>query len=175
MTKNKLLISTLWLSLSFRQKTNDMSNLCASYNKILSLLHELEPQDNFLGQIRIPKLSDKQLIVLALAAESLGIDSERHLFKQLPVALAGQIDRSVFNRRRRQLAPPRSATCANAWHPGWCRPKAIILSTACPWKSASLAAPTASALVPCGYLPGHPRDGTWIRLLRGAQGALFRL
>jgi Transposase DDE domain len=82
-----------------------MSNLCASYNKILGLLYEPEPQDNFLGQIRIPKLSDKQLIALALAAESLGVDSERHLFKQLPVALVGQIDRSVFNRRRRQLAP----------------------------------------------------------------------
>jgi hypothetical protein len=101
----KLLIASVWLSFSFRQKTNDMSNLCASYNKILGLLHELEPQDNFLNQIRTPKLSDKQLIALSLAAESLGIDSERHLFKQLPVTLAGQIDRSVFNRRRRRLAP----------------------------------------------------------------------
>jgi hypothetical protein len=71
------------------------------YNKILGLLHELEPQDNFLNQIRIPKLSDKQLI--ALAAESSSIDSERHLFKQLPATVAGQIDRSVFNRRRRRL------------------------------------------------------------------------
>jgi hypothetical protein len=99
-----LLISTVWLSLNFRQKTNDISNLCASYNKILGLFHELEPQDNFLNQIRIPKLSDKQLIALALAAESSSIDSERHLFKQLPATVAGQIDRSVFNRRRRQLA-----------------------------------------------------------------------
>ena len=78
-----------------------MSNLCISYNKILGLFHELEPQDNFLNQIRIPKLSDKQLIALALAAESSSIDSERHLFKQLPATVAGQIDRSVFNRRRR--------------------------------------------------------------------------
>jgi hypothetical protein len=98
-----LLISTEWLSLNFRQKTNDISNLCAIYNKILGLLHELEPQDNFLNQIRIPKLSDKQLIALALAAESSSIDSEHHLFKQLPATVAGQIDRSVFNRRRRQL------------------------------------------------------------------------
>lgn len=98
-----MLISTGWLSLNFRQKTNDMSNLCVSYNKILGLLHELEPQDNFLGQIRIPKLSDKQLVALALAAESSGVDSERHLFRQLPASVAGQTDRSVFNRRRRQL------------------------------------------------------------------------
>jgi hypothetical protein len=80
-----------------------MSNLCFSYNKILGLLHELEPQDNFLNQIRIPKLSDKQLIALAFAAESASIDSERHLFKQLPATVIGQIDRTVFNRRRRQL------------------------------------------------------------------------
>jgi hypothetical protein len=101
----KLLISTGWVSLSFRQKINDMSNLETSYNKILGLLHELETQANFLSQRRLPKLSDKQLIALALAAESSGIDSERHLFKQLPTPLVGQIDRSVFNRRRRQLMP----------------------------------------------------------------------
>jgi hypothetical protein len=94
----------LWLSFNFLKKTNNMSNLSVSYNKILGLLHELEPQDNFLNQIRIPKLSDKQLIALAFAAESSGVDSERHLFRQLPATVAGQIDRSVFNRRRRQLA-----------------------------------------------------------------------
>lgn len=82
-----------------------MSNIATSYTKILSLLHELEPRDNFLKQIRTPKFSDKQLLALSLAAESLGLDSERHLFRQLPTGLAGQIDRSVYNRRRRQLAP----------------------------------------------------------------------
>ena len=81
-----------------------MSNLGSSYTKILGLLHELESRDNYLGQIRTPKLSDKQLIALVFAAESLGLDSERHLFRQLPSTLAGLIDRSVFNRRRRQLA-----------------------------------------------------------------------
>jgi len=81
-----------------------MSNLGSSYTKILGLLHELESRDNYLRQIRTPKLSDKQLIALVFAAESLGLDSERHLFRQLPSTLAGLIDRSVFNRRRRQLA-----------------------------------------------------------------------
>jgi hypothetical protein len=94
----------VWLLFNFRKKTNDMSNLTVSYTKIFDLLHELEPQDNFLNQRRLPKLTDKQLIALSLAAESLGIDSERYLFKQLPTLLAGQIERSVFNRRRRQLA-----------------------------------------------------------------------
>jgi Transposase DDE domain len=95
-----VLISTGWVSFSFHQKTNNISNLGSSYTKILGLLHELGPQDNFLKQRRLPKPADKQLIALALAAESPGIDSERHLFKQLPAALTGQIDRSVFNRRR---------------------------------------------------------------------------
>jgi hypothetical protein len=99
-----LLISSKWIPFSFRQKTNVMSNLGSSYSKILSLLHELESRDNYLNQIRTPKLSDKQLIALTFAAESLGLDSERHLFRQLPGTLDGLIDRSVFNRRRRQLA-----------------------------------------------------------------------
>jgi hypothetical protein len=98
-----LLISMRWIPFSFRQKTNVMSNLGSSYSKILELLHELESRDNYQGQIRTPKLSDKQLIALVFAAESLGLDSERHLFRQLPSALDGLIDRSVFNRRRRQL------------------------------------------------------------------------
>ena len=54
-----------------------MSDLQDSYSKIYALLHELEPMDNSLHQIRKPTLSDKQLIAPTLAAESLGIDSER--------------------------------------------------------------------------------------------------
>lgn len=80
-----------------------MSNLHDSYTKIYALLHELDPMSNFLNQIRKPKLSDKQLIALTLAAEALGIDSERYLFKQLPPSVTGKIERSVYNRRRRQL------------------------------------------------------------------------
>jgi hypothetical protein len=57
-------------------------------------LQELETEDNFLNQIRLPKLSDKQLIALSLAAESLGIGPERYLSKQLPIMLANQIDRN---------------------------------------------------------------------------------
>ncbi len=56
-----------------------MSNLLRSYTRIHTLLHELESNDNFLNQARLPKLTDKQLIALNLAAEALGIDSERYL------------------------------------------------------------------------------------------------
>jgi len=81
-----------------------MSNLHSVYSKILGLLHEIEQQDNFLNQIRLPKLSDKELIALSLAAESLGIDSEHFLFKQLPTEIEDRIERSVYNRRVRRLS-----------------------------------------------------------------------
>ena len=80
-----------------------MSNLQSVYNKVLVLLHEIEEKDNFLKQIRKPKLSDKALLALSLAAESLGIDSEHFLFKQLPPEVEGLIERSVYNRRIRGL------------------------------------------------------------------------
>ena len=81
-----------------------MSNLHRSYTKIFELLHELEPNNNFLNQVRLPKLNDKQLIALNLAAEGLGVDSERYLFKQFPDELKSTIERSLYNRRRRALS-----------------------------------------------------------------------
>ncbi len=81
-----------------------MSNLQTVYNKILLLLHSLEPIDNFLNQIRLPKLTDKELLALSLAAECLGIDSEHFLFKQLPPDVVGRIERFVYNRRVRRLS-----------------------------------------------------------------------
>ena len=81
-----------------------MSNLIACYTRILSALHELEDADNFLDQRRIPKFSDKELLALNLAAECLGIDSERYLFKRLPDQITSRIERSVFNRRKRRLS-----------------------------------------------------------------------
>jgi len=81
-----------------------MSNLHDSYTKILSLLHDIEPQCYFLNQKRKPKLNDIELIALNLAAECLGIDSERYLFTLLPPFLKAKIERTVYNRRRRKLA-----------------------------------------------------------------------
>ena len=43
-----------------------MSNLQRFYSRFIDLLHQLTPQDNVRQQIRIPKLSDKQLIALSL-------------------------------------------------------------------------------------------------------------
>ena len=81
-----------------------MSNLHDSYTKILNLLHDIEPNAYFLNQKRKPKLNDTELIALNLAAECLGIDSERFLFTLLPSFIKDKIDRTVYNRRRRKLA-----------------------------------------------------------------------
>ena len=81
-----------------------MSNLQKYYTCFLSLLHEIEPKNNFIKQIRKPKLSDKELIALSLAAEASGIDSELLLFQQLPDDLLHKIERSVYNKRRRRLS-----------------------------------------------------------------------
>lgn len=81
-----------------------MSNLQGFYTKFLHLLHQITAQNNFRHQIRQPKLSDKELIALSLAAEAVSIDSELHLFKQLPPQVNGKIERSVYNKRRRQLS-----------------------------------------------------------------------
>ncbi len=53
-----------------------MSNLEASYNKILITINNIEKQESFLPQIRKPKLKDKEVVSLVLVAEYLGIDSE---------------------------------------------------------------------------------------------------
>ena len=81
-----------------------MSNLHETYTKILSLLHEIEPNTYFLNQKRKPKLNDTELNALNLAVECLGIDSERNLFTLLPASLKNKIERTVYNRRRRKLA-----------------------------------------------------------------------
>lgn len=80
-----------------------MNNFSASYEKILRTLQIVEYNSNFLGQHRRPKLSDIELIALALTAEYMSIDSECQLFRIMPDALKAKIERSVYNRRRRGL------------------------------------------------------------------------
>lgn len=80
-----------------------MNNFTASYRKILDILEQTEQKKNFLNQIRIPKLSDIELIAIDITAEYMSIDSEYQLFRKLPVELSSLIERSVYNRRRRKL------------------------------------------------------------------------
>ena len=81
-----------------------MNNLTANYERILEVLRKIS-KDNLLSyQRRTPKLKDLELISLALTAEFMGIDSENHLFRQIPKTIKCKIERSVYNRRKRRLA-----------------------------------------------------------------------
>lgn len=80
-----------------------MNNFIRNYEKILETLQSIEINMNFSNQIRKPKLSDIELIAIDLTSEFLGIDSERDLFRKLPIDLISKIERSVFNRRKRRL------------------------------------------------------------------------
>ena len=82
-----------------------MNNFRESYEQILKVLKSVEKKASFLKQVRQPKLSDIELISVALTAEYLSIDSEYQLFRKLPKNLASRIERSVFNRRKRKLFP----------------------------------------------------------------------
>lgn len=81
-----------------------MHNFTANYEKILEVLKELElDSENFLIQIRKPKLSDLRIIAINLTSEYMSIDSEHQLFRVLPTEIKSLIERSVYNRRKRKL------------------------------------------------------------------------
>ena len=80
-----------------------MHNFQANYDKILQVLNTIEPKDSFINQIRKAKLSDKELISINLTSEYMSIDSECQLFRILPFDLSQKIERSVYNRRKRNL------------------------------------------------------------------------
>lgn len=80
-----------------------MHNFQANYDKILEVFNSLDIQENYFTQIRKPKLSDKELIAINLVSEYMGIDSECQLFRCLPSGLLSKIERSVYNRRKRNL------------------------------------------------------------------------
>ena len=58
-----------------------MHNFRANYEKILEVLKKLElDSENFLFQIRKPKLTDLRIIAINLTSEYISIDSEHQLF-----------------------------------------------------------------------------------------------
>ncbi|MGV7108175.1 IS982 family transposase [Flavobacterium sp. U410] len=81
-----------------------MNNLSANYERILEVLRKISNENLLFYQRRVPKLKDLELISLALTAEYMGIDSENHLFRQIPKTIKCKIERSVYNRRKRRLA-----------------------------------------------------------------------
>ena len=81
-----------------------MNNLKANYERILEVLRKISKENLLPYQRRVPKMSDLEVLSLSLTAEYMGIDSENHLFRNLPEFFTDKIDRSVYNRRRRKLA-----------------------------------------------------------------------
>lgn len=80
-----------------------MNNLGANYERILEVLRKISNENLLPYQRRTPKLKDLELISLALTAEFMSIDSENHLFRQIPETIKCKIERSVYNRRKRRL------------------------------------------------------------------------
>lgn len=81
-----------------------MHNFTANYEKILEVLKELDlDSENFLFQIRKPRLTDLRIIAINLTSEYMSIDSEHQLFRILPIEIKSLIERSVYNRRKRKL------------------------------------------------------------------------
>lgn len=91
-----------------------MHDLRKNFDIVLPIVQELLENDvNKDGNIPKPgpkpKFSDTEVITLSLVADSLLIDSEHYLFKKLHreyrYAFPNLIERSVYNKRRRLLAP----------------------------------------------------------------------
>jgi hypothetical protein len=80
-----------------------MNNLNANYERILEVLRKISKEQLLTYQRRKPKMSDLELISLSLTAEFMSIDSENDLFRNLPKSFLSKIERSVYNRRRRNL------------------------------------------------------------------------
>ena len=89
-----------------------MHDLKSSYDKLYPIIQTaMKNYTNKRGNIKKsgsePKLSDVSVITLSLTAECLSIDSENYLFKKLTSQYMDDfpdlIDRSRYNRRRRQL------------------------------------------------------------------------
>lgn len=81
-----------------------MNNLSANYERILEVLRKISSDTLLSYQRRTHQLKDLELVRLILTAEYMGIDSENHLFRNLPDLLKTKIERSVYNRIKRKLA-----------------------------------------------------------------------
>ena len=87
-------------------------NLKTNFDKIIGIAKAmlgdvLLEDDNFFNYKNKPKMSDIEIVALALTAESLGIDSENLLFSKLRSEFLSDFprlpDRSNYNRRRKRL------------------------------------------------------------------------
>ena len=83
-----------------------MNNLIQNYEIILKELTATCKHIKSNKQIRLPKMSDLELVALNITAEYMSINSELQLFRCISgTDLDGKIERSVYNKRRRRLFP----------------------------------------------------------------------
>jgi hypothetical protein len=83
-----------------------MNNLIQNYNIILKELTNTCKHITTTKQIRLPKMSDLELVALNVTAEYMSINSELQLFRCVSgTDLDGKIERSVYNKRKRKLLP----------------------------------------------------------------------
>lgn len=83
-----------------------MNNLIQNYKIILKELTKTCKHIVSNKQIRIPKLSNLELVALNITAEYMSINSELQLFRCISgTELDGKIERSVYNKRKRKLFP----------------------------------------------------------------------
>ncbi len=81
-----------------------MNNLIQNYKIILEELINTCSHIKTKPQIRVPKLSDLELVALNITAEYMSINSELQLFRYISkTELEQKIERSVYNRRKRKL------------------------------------------------------------------------
>ncbi len=94
--------------------TSIMHNLKSNFDKFFNItksifINRINSFDNFFFYRNKPKMSDCQIIALAITGETLGIDSENYFWGKLKSDHAKDfpnlIDRSNFNRRRKRLYP----------------------------------------------------------------------
>lgn len=81
-----------------------MNNLIQNYKIILKELTKTCNHIKSYRQVRIPKLSDLELVALNITAEYMSINSELQLFRCISgTELEEKIERTVYNRRKRRL------------------------------------------------------------------------
>ena len=83
---------------------NIMNNFIQNYEIILTNLKDIKIETVAFLQVRKPKLSNIEVVAMNLTAEYMSIVSECQLFRVISnTYLDGQIERSVYNRRKRRL------------------------------------------------------------------------
>ncbi|MFD1283268.1 IS982 family transposase, partial [Mesonia ostreae] len=90
---------------------HDLHAICKKYLSLLktSFEYTVDASDNFRSRPVTTRMSDLEVMALAVIGETTSIDSENLLFSKLRTDYAhlfpNLIDRTRFNRRRRGLQP----------------------------------------------------------------------